>query len=112
MAQPTNTTAQKFRKKPVEITAFQLTATNVRDVQDWCGAVNGAGVTSPVQVQWHFGDGATAPEDRVGWLVLTTIHGEEAIARPGDWVIPEPKSGCFYPCNGDVFAATYEPVQA
>lgn len=100
----------EFRKKPVVIEAMQLTATNVRDVQDWCRDVNSRSGATPVQVQWHFPDDAAGPADRVGWLVLTTIHGEEAIARVGDWVIPEPKPGRFYPCNPDVFAATYEAV--
>lgn len=42
-------------------------------------------------------------------LVLTTIHGEQAIARPGDWVISEPAPGRHYPCAPDIFAARYEP---
>lgn len=94
----------KFRKKPVVIEAMQLTSDNVRDVQAWCNT-NGTNVT----VQWH-PLGSTPEAGREGWLVLTTIHGDEAIARPGDWVVPEPVAGRFYPVKPDIFEATYEPV--
>lgn len=41
---------------------------------------------------------------------VVTIHGQRAYLAPGDWVIPEPKQGHFYPCKPDIFAATYEKV--
>lgn len=40
-----------------------------------------------------------------------TVHGEIAVARHGDWIIPEAEPGRFYPCKPDVFAATYEAVE-
>ena len=31
--------------------------------------------------------------------------------NPGDWIITEPDGSGYYPCNPDVFAAKYEPVE-
>jgi hypothetical protein len=86
--------AQRFRKKPVEITAIQFDGNNQAQVSDFMG-------TSP-----PFGFGP----DGDHWVTLTTIHGDEAIARVGDWIIPEPEAGRFYPCKPDIFAATYEAI--
>lgn len=86
--------AGRFRKKPVEITAIQYDGSNNAEVADFMGY-------SPL-----FGwDGA---DDR--WVELTTVHGEKALARPGDWIIPEPVPGRHYPCKPDIFAATYDEV--
>lgn len=43
-------------------------------------------------------------------LKVRTIHGEIAIVRHGDWIIPDNMGGRFYPCKPDVFAMNYEPV--
>ncbi|HWO67045.1 MAG TPA: hypothetical protein VNO31_44140 [Umezawaea sp.] len=86
--------AQRFRKKPVEIEAIQFDGNNQAAVSDFMG-------TSP-----PFNSDAEGNQ----WVVLTTVHGEEAIARVGDWIIPEPVVGRFYPCKPDIFAATYEAI--
>lgn len=41
---------------------------------------------------------------------VITIHEQCAYLAPGDWIIPEPKHGRFYPCKPDIFVATYEAV--
>jgi hypothetical protein len=41
---------------------------------------------------------------------VRTVHGELAVVRHGDWIVPEKTPGRFYPVKPDVFAATYEPV--
>lgn len=44
---------------------------------------------------------------------LHTMHGGQVVAlEDGDWIIPEPDGVHFYPCKPDVFAKTYEPVDA
>jgi hypothetical protein len=84
-----------YRKKPVEIQAVQFDGTNVTEIWDAFGA-----------------DGIYGPtEKNPGHLILTTIHGDEAPCRPGDWVIPEPQPGRFYPCKPDIFEATYEAIE-
>jgi hypothetical protein len=41
---------------------------------------------------------------------VITAHEQRAYLTPGDWIIPEPTEGRYYPCKPDIFAATYEPV--
>lgn len=79
-----------FRKKPVVIEAEQW-------FQD--RTVKG--------VHWEM-----RREDDGQFLVpyVVTVHDQRAYLAPGDWVIPEPVEGRFYPCKPDIFAATYEPV--
>jgi hypothetical protein len=84
-----------FRKKPAEIRAIQFTGDNIDAIWDAFGT---AGIYGPTEMN---------PD----YLILTTIHGDEAPCRPGDWIIPEPQAGRFYPCKPDVFAATYDRIE-
>jgi hypothetical protein len=60
-------------------------------------------------VQWRAGDPHPGVEvDGTGPFV-TTIHEQRAYLADGDWILPEPKEGRFYPCKPDVFAASYDP---
>lgn len=85
----------KFRKRPIVIEAVQFTGRNLDEVAHFIGSA------------MHFHRCRDGGADAVD---LTTIHGETAYARPGDWIIPEPEHGRFYPVKPDIFAATYEPV--
>jgi hypothetical protein len=85
----------RFRKKPVEIDAIQFTGHNDAEVLAF-GDAHGGGLWDPV--------------DRGPSIAMRTVHGETAIARPGDWIIPEPDAGRFYPVKPDIFDATYEAV--
>jgi len=73
----------KFRKKPVVIEAEQ-----------WFGGDAHDGVS----------------RDARGYYVVT-IHEQRAYLAEGDWILPEPKDGRFYPCKDDIFRATYEEVE-
>lgn len=85
----------KFRKKPVEIEARQLTSTNAGEIASWCfGNVRG-------------GPGGGS---RDGSVLIDTLEGQ-MVASVGDWVI-EGIHGEFYPCKPDIFEATYEPVSS
>ena len=88
-------TAQRFRKRPVEIEAWQLTAENIEDVGDWIAEESDLGVSATV----------AGPDAH---LEITTLEGAMR-AVPGDWIIRGVK-GEFYPCKPDIFAATCEPV--
>ena len=80
----------KYRKKPVEIEARQLTdaiASN-REIAEWCGAES-----------WTF-DSTT--------LHIKTLEGIMK-ASPGDFII-KGVQGEFYPCKPDIFEQTYELV--
>jgi len=44
-------------------------------------------------------------EDGKPILKVTTIHGDIAIVRLGDWIIKENKLGFYYPIKDDIFRA-------
>jgi hypothetical protein len=46
-------------------------------------------------------------EDDKPILKVTTIHGDVAIVRPGDWIVKEEKLGYYYPIKDDIFRAGY-----
>lgn len=40
-------------------------------------------------------------------IKVTTIHGEIAIVRLGDWIVKEAKLGFYYPVQDDIFRTNY-----
>lgn len=42
---------------------------------------------------------------------VTTMHGDKIQIYHGDWILPEPMEGRFYPVKDEVFRATYEPAE-
>ena len=81
----------KFRKKPVEIEAWQ-----------WGGK-------SPVyeRPEW-LRDANVLADLSKGILLIDTLEGTMT-AQPGDWIIKGVKNE-IYPCKPDIFEQTYEPV--
>ncbi|MEU3903307.1 hypothetical protein AB0F20_05760 [Streptomyces goshikiensis] len=84
----------RYRKKPIEIEARQLTEPNHPDeIARWCGGrVVGDGIT--------------------GHTYSIEIDTLEGVMRGdhGDWII-KGVQGEFYPCKPDIFAASYEAVE-
>lgn len=102
---------KKYRKKPVVIEAIQLNWKNWSQVCDFLG--DGVSVDNP-----GFNIGLNEVSDTCGEegpeyiaVNVITTHGETAVVRHGDWIIPDSKPGTFYPCKPDVFAATYEEIE-
>lgn len=85
-------TSNKFRKKPVVITAEQWFPDRI--------------VKGVLWEQESCDDGEFLKP------YVITAHEQRAYLAPGDWVIPEPKPDRFYPCKPDIFEATYEPIAA
>lgn len=83
----------RFRKKPVEIEAWQLTRETLGDVMKWCGGR-----------YW-----SRPPMRAVTGLTIPTLEGDLQ-ASYGDWII-RGVNGEFYPCKPDIFEATYDPVE-
>ena len=79
----------KFRKKPVVIEAYQLSAENQDEIVAWINEFNFA-VGS-----WHDG------------LSIETLEGMMK-AKHGDWVI-KGVYGEFYSVKPEIFKATYDP---
>jgi hypothetical protein len=78
----------QYRKKPIVIEAMQFTGDNIKDIAAWCSAV---------QYDRH------GPE-----FGVLTLEGYKPLPI-GYWVIKGVK-GEFYPCEPEIFAATYEEV--
>lgn len=88
----------RYRKKPVEIEAVQFTGTgeSCTEITEFLGGS-------------HSGNQRWNSTTNTGGVILT-LEGEMAFA-PGDWII-KGVAGEFYPCRDDIFAATYEAVEA
>lgn len=78
---------KKFKKKPVEIEAVQLTAGNIHSVAEWCGGEVRLFSNRPT-------------------LVIKTLEGD-MVASPSIWII-KGVQGEFYPCKKEIFEETYE----
>jgi hypothetical protein len=81
-----------FRKKPVEIEAWQNPPRTAND--GWS------------EVPLWVAQGASRITG--GRWIIPTLEGE-MMAEPGDWIIRGVK-GELYPCKPDIFAVTYDPV--
>lgn len=81
----------KYRKKPVEIEAMQLTADNVVDVLTFCNR-----------------DEIVASNED-GTISIKTLEGV-MLASINDYIIRGVK-GELYPCKPDIFEATYDKVE-
>lgn len=93
----------KFRSKPVEIDAYQLTSDLVEAIVLDKLKVPGLRLT---RADFHQ-ERRTISDAR---FRVTTIHGEETRVIVGDWIITEPDGVHHYPCKPDIFAARYEPA--
>ncbi|MCZ4330743.1 hypothetical protein [Castellaniella denitrificans] len=89
-------TPQRFTKRPVVIEAIQYTGKplNAYDIGQWAHAGRPPETNAIVL-------------NHVTYLVIRTLEGN-MVAQPGDWIIKGVK-GEFYPCKPDIFAATYNP---
>jgi hypothetical protein len=81
----------RYRKRPVEVEARQLTAANATELAIWCGGT----------VLWSTRE--------VTGLIVPTLE-DPLRAHLGDWII-RGIAGEFYPCRDDIFRATYELVE-
>ena len=89
----------KYRKKPLVVEAIQFTNASKNECFNFVGGNRSADFEEV---------GAC---EGVPILIFDTIHGDEAIARFGDWLVKEPDGIHCYPCKPDIFEATYEPVE-
>jgi hypothetical protein len=80
----------RFRKKPVEIDAWQFGGEPVEQWPEWLQTAPG--------VMRVAGEG----------LRIRTLEGD-MLAREGDYII-RGVAGELYPCKPEIFEATYEPA--
>ena len=81
----------QFRKKPVVIEAIQWSGSNWHEMYEFAGHTV-----------------YTADHDGLVVLRVKTLEGEVQ-APPGHWLI-RGVQGEFYPCDPNIFEATYEAV--
>ena len=86
-----NPTAERWRKKPVEIEAMVYDGENWAEIAQWLRA-------HEVKI------GCTS----TGKASIPTLEGT-IYASPGDYII-RGVQGEFYPCKPDIFKQTYEPA--
>lgn len=96
----------KFRKKPVVIEAFQMTPEHRVSNAEWLPWMHQA---------WQLEretQGSLYPTKEGagdGTLSIGTLEGQHLVSW-GDWII-RGVAGEIYPCNPEIFAATYEPAE-
>jgi hypothetical protein len=98
----------KYRKKPVEIEAFQIDANNSADSTGLDANRLAVASVSGWMLGHGFRDFKVCGDGPFG-IAIETLEGV-MVASPGDWII-RGVQGEFYPCKPDIFEATYEPVE-
>jgi hypothetical protein len=103
-------TPLRFRKRPVEIEAMQWTINGVA-IANW---MDECGWTGPPDNDARTAVMARSDPNASGFnyvagAVYDYLHDTWVSCTEGDWII-RGVQGEFYPCNPDVFDATYEPV--
>lgn len=86
----------RYRKKPVEIEARQLTPTSADALAQWCGGL----VITEID--------PLDPEVTYVGMNIPTLEGKMR-ASQGDYII-KGIQGEFYPCKPEIFEATYEAI--
>lgn len=97
----------KYRKKPVVIEAFQMTTERRQTNIEWPEWLKQAG-NKERETPGSLYPTESGADD--GTLSIGTLEGQHLVSW-GDWIIQGVK-GELYPCKPDVFALTYEPVEA
>ena len=96
----------RFRKKPVEIEAFQMTLERRWNNVDWPNWLNEAWNREPSEgAIWIDSD-----DPKRERLVCGTLEGVHRIDWD-DWIIKGVK-GELYPCKPGIFELTYDSVDA
>lgn len=96
----------RYRKKPIVVEAFPYWGPTPEFARWHEEHAKGPGGIEPVGVE---GEPWAEPD----WaLRLLTVQGQWVTCKWGEVIVCEAVSGRFYPCAGDVFEATYEPIDA
>lgn len=102
----------KYRKKSIEVEAVLLEWKTWDEVCDFLDGDSRVGKENP----GYFLDqtGTALDGDDALTLKVCTAQGQWVEVKYGEWIIAEGPShpGRYYPCDPDIFEATYEPVEA
>jgi hypothetical protein len=92
----------KYRKKPVVIEAFQMTAQRKWDNSEWPNWLHEAW-------QKEYCTPGSLYRNPRGRMLIGTLEGSLEVSND-DWII-RGVQGEIYPCKPDIFAATYEKAE-
>lgn len=95
----------KFRKKPIQIEAFQMTEIRRRDNSDWPEWLHKAWQMNRSEPGSLF---PTIDGDGSGTISIGTLEGNLEVTF-GDYII-RGVAGEIYPCKPSIFEASYDPV--
>lgn len=84
---------KKFTPNPIIIEAVQFTVENKNQIFN--------SLTGQYAADFENGEPI---------LKITTIHGEIAVVRLGDWIVKEPELGYYYPVKDDIFKKKYDRI--
>lgn len=84
----------RVRKRPVAVEAMYYDGFNRREIRNW--------------MKEESAISSAKSNDLDDKFRIVTLEGTMTV-KPGDWVIKGIK-GEFYPCNPDIFEATYELI--
>jgi len=99
---------KKFRKKPIEIVAFQFTKQMQKDLI----ALGKNPNENPIDVKVpNIPDADTQWNWYTGQLYIQTSEGQMEV-NVGDWIVKEPfdKERKYYPVKNEIFKQTYDAV--
>lgn len=101
-----------YRKKPVKVRAERLCKRNVGKILDFMDIPVEDRYETNIFHEILLEDVSDPCGEETPYIALrvTTVHGDEAIIRHGDWILPDSAPGTFYPCKPDVFEQTYERI--
>ena len=95
---------QKFRKKPVEIEAYQIT-------RELLEAILFDGQPYPKGLQMTSASYNKENRTISAWFgEVVTIHNQKTKVIEGDWIITEPNGLNHYPCKPDIFVNSYDSI--
>lgn len=103
----------KYRKKPVEIEAYQFNP-NGAPYYKWGDNFPGVSRTDYMEVHTLLGTSGCSKEAPYwSWPAIgtvKTIHGQTTVVVPGDYIIMEPDGIHYYPCKQEIFEKTHDLV--
>lgn len=105
------TAPARYRRRPTEVRAVQLRWSTWNHICEFLGDTISEANPGRYIEESEASDTCGEAGPQYIAVDVTTVHGETATVRHGDWIIAEATPGRYYPCKPDIFAATYEPAK-
>lgn len=100
----------KYRKKPVEIEAIQLTEYNWDEIKAFCETHRSPGDSYDIDTFCPAGDNVLWADRGIKAELWNKLHSTWVGVKMNHWII-KGVQGEFYPCDPEGFEASYEAVK-